>query len=48
MLGILPIGLPLLRAVDAMESNAFGVLVVQNFDGIAVEDGDDLAGEVSS
>ena len=37
-----------LRAVDAAESDTFRVLVVQDFDGVAVEDGDDGAGEVSS
>ena len=37
----------LLRAVDAAEADTFGVLVVQNFDGVAVEDEDDGAGEVS-
>jgi hypothetical protein len=29
------------RAVDAAEADAFRLLVRQNFDGIAVEDGDD-------
>jgi hypothetical protein len=29
---------PLLRAVDAAETDAFGVVVVQDFDSVAVED----------
>jgi hypothetical protein len=33
--------LAFLTAVDAAEADAFRVLVRQNFDGIAVEDGDD-------
>jgi hypothetical protein len=33
--------LTFLRAVDAAEADAFRVLVRQNFDGIAVEHGDD-------
>ena len=39
-------GLALLRAVDPVEADTFSMAVVQNFDGVAVEDGDDLAGEV--
>ena len=35
--------LALLRAVDAAEADAFRVSVVQNFDSIAVENGDDRA-----
>jgi hypothetical protein len=31
--------LPLLRAVDPVEPDAFGFAIVQNFDRIAVEDG---------
>src|SRR5438093_71073 len=42
------VGLAFLRAVDAAEADTFGVLVVQDFDGIAVEDGDDGAGEISN
>jgi len=30
------------------ETDAFGVVVVEDFEGVAVEDGDDLAGEVGS
>ena len=30
-------------AVDVVEADAFRVLVVQNFDGVAVHDGDDGA-----
>ena len=40
-------GAPLLRAVDAVETDAFRVLGVQDFDGVPVEDGNDGAGEVS-
>jgi hypothetical protein len=36
--------LALLRAVEAVETDAFRVLVVQDFEGIAFEDGDDGAG----
>ena len=35
-----------LRAVDAVEADVFSLAVVQDFDGIAVEDGDDKAGGV--
>lgn len=48
MLRLLPIGLALLRAVDTAESDAFRTLVVQDFDGATIEDGDDWAGEVFS
>jgi hypothetical protein len=34
------------RAVDAVEPDAFSAGVVQDFDGVAVENGDDLAGKV--
>jgi hypothetical protein len=40
------IRLTLLRTVDATEADTFGVSVVEDFAGIAVEDGDDGAGEV--
>ncbi len=39
-------GLAFLRAIDPAEADAFRVLVVQDFDGVAVEDGDDEAGEI--
>jgi hypothetical protein len=39
-------GLALLWAIDAIETDTFRVVVVQNFDGVAVEDGDDGPGEV--
>ena len=32
-----------LRAIDPAEADAFRVLVVEDFEGIAVEDGDDEA-----
>ena len=35
-----------LRAVDAVEANACGMVVVKDFDGIAVENRDDGAGEI--
>jgi hypothetical protein len=40
------IGLALLWTVDAVETDTLRAGVVQNFDGVAVEDGDDEAGEV--
>ena len=36
----------MLRAVDAVEPDAFRVLGVQDFDGVAVEDSNDLPTEV--
>ena len=39
-------GLPFLRAVDATETDTFRVGVVQDLDRIAIEDGDDGAGEI--
>jgi hypothetical protein len=39
---------PLLRAVDAVETDAFSVVVVQDFNGVAVKDGDHGAGEVGN
>ena len=47
VLGVVAVGLAFLRAVDAAEADAFRVLVVQDFEGVAIEDGDDGAGEVS-
>jgi len=41
-------GSAFLRAVDATETDAFRVLVVQDFDGVAIEDGDDGAGKLCS
>jgi hypothetical protein len=35
--------LALLRAVESVETDTFRVLVVQNFDRVAVEDGEDGA-----
>jgi hypothetical protein len=43
----LAVGLTFLRAVDATEADTLRVGVVQNLDGVAVEDGNDGAGEVS-
>jgi hypothetical protein len=39
------VGWALLRAVDAAQADAFRVLVVQDFECVAVEDGDDEAGK---
>jgi hypothetical protein len=36
-----------LWTVDAVETDAFGVLVAQDFDGVAVKDRDGGAGEFS-
>jgi hypothetical protein len=38
--------LAFLRTVDATETDAFRVLVVQDFECVAVEDGDDSASEI--
>ena len=32
--------------IDAAETDAFSAVVVQDFEGVAVENGDDLASEV--
>jgi hypothetical protein len=42
----LAVSLALLRAVDAPETDALSAVIVQDFDGVAVEDGDDGAGEL--
>ncbi|HKC95494.1 MAG TPA: hypothetical protein VKB81_15860 [Nitrospira sp.] len=47
MLCSLAIGLTLLRTVDAVQADVLGVVVVQDWNGITVEDGDDGAAEVS-
>ena len=41
MLGIVAEGLAFLRAVDAAEADTLRVGVVQGFDGVAIECGDD-------
>ena len=38
MLGSLTKDLSLLRTVDAVKANAFACLIVQDFDGIAIQD----------
>ncbi|MEO6544815.1 MAG: hypothetical protein ABIP05_12310 [Nitrospiraceae bacterium] len=48
MLSFLPVRLAFLRAVDTAEPDAFRVLVVEDFDGVAVEDANGGPGEVSS
>jgi hypothetical protein len=45
MLRSLAKGLAFLRTVDATQSDTLRVLVVQDFEGVAVEDGDDGAGK---
>jgi len=40
------VGLPLLRIVDTVQADAFSAAVVQDFDGVAVEDGENGAGEI--
>jgi len=47
MLGVVAKGLALFRAIDAAESDSFRMRVVQDFDGVAVEDGDHGAGDLS-
>jgi putative IMPACT (imprinted ancient) family translation regulator len=42
------VGLPFLRAVDAVEADTFRVVVGQYFDGVTIEDGDDEARAVSN
>jgi hypothetical protein len=46
LLGSLAEGLAFLRTVDPAEADTFRVLVVQDFDCVAVEDRDDVGGEV--
>ena len=46
MLGSLAEGLALLWTVDAAEADTVGMVTVQDFDDVAVEDAYDMAGEV--
>lgn len=46
VLGSRAVSLAFLRAVDAAEADAFSMVTVQDFDGVAVEDRDDAAGKV--
>jgi len=46
--GIVAKGLALLRVVDAAETDAVRVLVVQDFERVAVENGDNWTCKVSS
>ena len=48
LLGLLPVGLPLLWAVNPVEPDTFSAVVVQDVDGVTVEDRNDGAGEVGS
>ena len=41
-------GVTLLRAVNPAEADTFSMVAVQDFDGVAVKDEDNLAGEVGS
>ena len=46
LLGLMAVLLTLLRAVNATQADAFGVLLVQDVKSIAVKDGDDEAGVI--
>lgn len=46
MLRFLALGLALLWAVNTTEADAVSMVAIQDFDRIAVENGDDGAGEV--
>ena len=46
MLGIVAVSLALFRTVDAAQSDTLRMGVVQDFNGVAVEDRDNGAGEV--
>jgi hypothetical protein len=46
LLGSLPVGLAFLWAVDTAEADTFSFAIVQHFEDVAVEDGEDWAGEV--
>jgi hypothetical protein len=46
LLGAFAVGLTFFRAVDAVEPDTFSAGVVQDFDGVAVEDGNDGPREV--
>ena len=45
MIGIVAVGLALLQAVDAAEADTLRVLVVQDFEGVAVKDTGDITGD---
>ena len=47
MFCLLAVGLALLRAVDAVKADTFSLLVVQDFEGVAIEGRKDGASEVS-
>jgi len=44
MLGLLPVSLAFLRAVYPAAADTFGFTIMQDVEGVAVEDGDDGAG----
>jgi hypothetical protein len=48
LLGVVAVGLALLKTVDPAETDAFGVLVVQDFAGVAVNCPDYPSSEVGS
>ena len=47
LLGLLAECLAFLRTVDTVQADPFRVTIVEYIDGVAVENGDDRAGEVS-
>jgi hypothetical protein len=48
LLGSRAVSLAFLWAINATQADSVGAVVVQDFDGVAVEDGDDEASEVSN
>ena len=46
VLGSLAVGLAFLRAVDATETDAFSMVAVEDFEGVAIEDSDNSSSEV--
>jgi hypothetical protein len=48
VLGVVAVSLTFLWAINATQADTFRAGIVQDFDSVAVEDGDDGAGEVSA
>jgi hypothetical protein len=48
MLGVLAVGLAFLRAVDAVQTDAFRMLVVQDFNSVAIMHTDDFPVMISA
>jgi hypothetical protein len=46
LLRSLTVGLTLLGAIDAAQSDTFGFVVMQDFYGVAIKDGNEVAGEL--